>query len=399
MSGFATAGTGSEGVLNAVSHSGIDHTGILGVGSGGGDAFPIGCMVPFGALVSAIPAGWLACDGSEYGRTGGDPSPQPTLFGIIGTAWGIGDGSTTFNVPDLRHRGVAGINDGTLPAGPDGGFTTRSLGQLAGSETHSHTVNNHSHTISSDGAHTHTGTTDPNGVNIIESLAPTYPGNDGINSRHTHTFTTGGASPSTHSHGSVTGQSNPSTNAQPGFGPTAFCPFIIKAVAVGGGAGGISNQVNAGPLQGPQPTINYIEGPGISITAVENIPQNRNDVTINATGAFATLPFGCTFVTPNNYAVAHGDGAQTEIGSLTVITQTASPIAGGTVTLSWNVSFSGGDARVFVNGVAAGTPVTLSTANGASAQAIAVAAGDRIAVEYQTGTAPGPALFEVHVGP
>jgi len=383
MSGFATAGTGSEGVLNAASHSGIDHTGILGVGTGGGDAFPIGCIVPFGALVSAIPGGWLACDGTAYGRTGGDPNPQPTLFGIIGTAWGIGDGSTTFNIPDLRHRGVAGINDGTLPAGPDGGFTTRSLGQLAGAETHSHTVNNHSHTISSDGGHQHAGTPlvggllSGSGLGNNVSLAI-----DGV-----------------HSHGGITGQSNPPTNAQPGFGPTAFCPYIIKAVAVGGGAGGISNQVNAGPLQGPQPTINYIEGPGISITAVENIPQNRNDVTINATGAFATLPFGCTFVTPNNYAVAHGDGAQTEIGSLTVITQTASPIAGGTVTLSWNVSFSGGDARVFVNGVAAGTPVTLSTANGASAQAIAVAAGDRIAVEYQTGTAPGPALFEVHVGP
>jgi len=277
MTGFVTAGSGSEGILNASAHSNINHTGILGVGAGGGDAFPIGCIVPFGASVASLPGGWLPCDGTEYGRTGGDANPQPALFGIIGILWGIGDGVNSFNVPDLRARSLSSINDGTLPAGQAGGLSSRSVSATVGAETHSHTVNSHNHSISADGSHTHGGTTQFDAPSAT-GFSPAISAAGGV--KHDHTFTTNSAG--SHSHAGGTGNATPTTNAISSLGPTAFCPFIIKAVAVGGGAGGISAQVNAGTLQGPQPTINLIEGAGVSITAVENIPQNRNDVTVNA---------------------------------------------------------------------------------------------------------------------
>jgi len=54
----------------------------------------------------AVPWGWLRCDGNALLR-----ADFPDLFGLIGTVWGAGDGSTTFNLPDLRgcvpvHYGV-----------------------------------------------------------------------------------------------------------------------------------------------------------------------------------------------------------------------------------------------------------------------------------------------------
>lgn len=59
------------------------------------------------------PSGWLVCDGSAVSRT-----TYAALFAAIGTAWGAGDGSTTFNLPDMRGRVGAGRDDmGGTPAG------------------------------------------------------------------------------------------------------------------------------------------------------------------------------------------------------------------------------------------------------------------------------------------
>ncbi|HTV38598.1 MAG TPA: phage tail protein, partial [Xanthobacteraceae bacterium] len=54
---------------------------------------PSGIMLPFGGT-GVPPTGWLNCDGSAVSRT-----TYATLFGAIGTTYGAGDGSTTFNVP------------------------------------------------------------------------------------------------------------------------------------------------------------------------------------------------------------------------------------------------------------------------------------------------------------
>jgi len=62
---------------------------------------PAGFIQPFGGATA--PDGWLPCDGAAVSRT-----TYAELFTAIGTIWGVGDGSTTFNVPDLRETGLVG---------------------------------------------------------------------------------------------------------------------------------------------------------------------------------------------------------------------------------------------------------------------------------------------------
>src|SRR5690606_28135610 len=67
---------------------------------------PAGMIAPFGG--SSIPDKWLECDGSAVSR-----STYSSLFAAIGTTWGVGDGETTFNVPDLRGRTLIGAGTGS----------------------------------------------------------------------------------------------------------------------------------------------------------------------------------------------------------------------------------------------------------------------------------------------
>ncbi len=75
-------------------------------------------------------AGAVLCDGSAYSRTS---STYAALFAAIGTAYGGGDGSTTFNVPDYRGRAL-------VVAGAGAGLTARALGALFGEEMHTRSV-------------------------------------------------------------------------------------------------------------------------------------------------------------------------------------------------------------------------------------------------------------------
>lgn len=89
------------------------------------------------------PLGFLKCDGSAVSRT-----DFSRLFSVIGTTYGTGNGSTTFNLPDLRGEFLRGFDDGrTVDSG-------RVIGtvQSAQNLSHSHTVNSHSHDLSN---HTH----------------------------------------------------------------------------------------------------------------------------------------------------------------------------------------------------------------------------------------------------
>lgn len=67
-------------------------------------ALPPGVIVPYGA--ASAPAGWLTCAAQAVSRT-----TYSALFAVIGTTYGAGDGSTTFNLPDLRGRVVAGVDN------------------------------------------------------------------------------------------------------------------------------------------------------------------------------------------------------------------------------------------------------------------------------------------------
>lgn len=84
---------------------------------------------------STAPTGWLMCDGSAVSR-----ATYATLFAVIGTTYGVGDGSTTFNLPDMRGRVAVGVGNGTATE-----HTNHTLGEQGGRENaitpyHAHTV-------------------------------------------------------------------------------------------------------------------------------------------------------------------------------------------------------------------------------------------------------------------
>lgn len=56
---------------------------------------------------STAPAGWLKCNGAAVSRTA-----YAALFAAIGTTYGVGDGATTFNLPELRGEFLRGLDDG-----------------------------------------------------------------------------------------------------------------------------------------------------------------------------------------------------------------------------------------------------------------------------------------------
>lgn len=113
-----------------------------GAAQGGGSATS-GDLKPIAGATA--PAGWVICDGSQLSRTN-----FSNLFAAIGTSWGPGDGSTTFNIPDLRGRVLVGAGS-AFPLGSVGGAASATL-TIAQLPSHTHTVD--------DPGHTH-GVTDP----------------------------------------------------------------------------------------------------------------------------------------------------------------------------------------------------------------------------------------------
>lgn len=102
-------------------------------------ALPPGIISPYAG--TSEPSGWLFCAGQAVSRT-----TYAALFAVISTTYGSGDGSTTFNLPDLRGRVVAGKDDmnGTSAnrlTGLSGGVDGDVLGAAGGSETHTLTAN------------------------------------------------------------------------------------------------------------------------------------------------------------------------------------------------------------------------------------------------------------------
>lgn len=84
--------------------------------------------------ISAIPAGWLACDGTAVSRV-----TYANLFAVLGVIHGSGDGSTTFNLPDFRDRSPMGARQDS--AGVPMTNVTGSLTQSGGAPTHTLTTN------------------------------------------------------------------------------------------------------------------------------------------------------------------------------------------------------------------------------------------------------------------
>lgn len=181
---------------------------------------PTGAIVMYGG--STAPSGWLLCDGSAVSRT-----TYANLFAVIGTAFGVGDNSTTFNLPDLRERFPLGWK----AAGAVGG----TLGAAGGTLSHTHDSHSftqpssHSHSggaVGTGGAHTHNvpqtsgtaldvGGTGSNAARYAHTHTADSAGD------HSHTFT----QPSSHTHSG--GAVSPTTHSAQDP-PFQVVNFIIR---------------------------------------------------------------------------------------------------------------------------------------------------------------------------
>lgn len=138
------------------------------------ELIPAGIGAPL--FAATVPKGWLLCNGSAVSRT-----TYAKLFAAIGTTWGTGNGTTTFNLPDGRDEFLRGAS------------STRALGTSQNDTIQSHT---HTGTTSSGGAHTHEfdtsdgGGSDPDEPLRGNGLGGTSRGNTRSAGTHSHSFTT-----------------------------------------------------------------------------------------------------------------------------------------------------------------------------------------------------------------
>lgn len=116
-----------DGIAEAWEHGG---------GSGAGETLRIGTILPFTGSSSELPTGYMLCDGAELNRT-----DYSDLFAVIGTSFGSGNGSSTFNLPNLKGKVLTGLDE------DDTDFA--SMGATGGEKTHTLTVSempSHNHT-------------------------------------------------------------------------------------------------------------------------------------------------------------------------------------------------------------------------------------------------------------
>ena len=151
---------------------GANITGIEGI--------PTATIVPWSS--SSVPKGFLECNGAAVSR-----STYSALFAIVGTTYGSGDGSSTFNVPNLADNVAVSKSPNKALGSTGGANTVQSTGNVAGNAA--------SHTLATNelASHSHTGGgTDggpaPGGnpANPARQFNPSSTGNTGGGGGHTH---------------------------------------------------------------------------------------------------------------------------------------------------------------------------------------------------------------------
>ena len=186
---------------------------------------PSGIVSPYAGVIA--PSGWLLCFGQAISR-----STYADLYAVIATTYGIGDGSTTFNLPDLRGRVIAGVDNmgGTL-AGRltsstiTGGAVTN--GQTGGNQLQAHT---HSGTAQGGDLRTSIGASASDAGSLSYEaagvLSPPGPANAGAYSFFGLSWTTAARAYNHYTpvYGTTSGASN-ENNLQ----PTIVLNYIIKA--------------------------------------------------------------------------------------------------------------------------------------------------------------------------
>lgn len=203
-------------------------TGLESAGAGASGTIPVGSVMPYAG--SSAPTGWLLAYGQAVSRT-----TYAGLFAVIGTTYGSGDGSSTFNLPDLRGRSVFGKDNmggsaASRVTNGTSGITGTTLGAAGGDER----LHQHTHSVT-DGGHTHTGSTDSQGA-------------------HTHSVTFRGTSAANQSGGlgNSIGEESRSTDSQGAHTHTVTVNSNTTGITIANsGAGGSQNMP-------PAIVLNYI---------------------------------------------------------------------------------------------------------------------------------------------
>jgi microcystin-dependent protein len=146
------------------------------------EGIPTATIIPWSD--SAVPSGYLECNGQAVSR-----STYAALFAIVSTTYGTGDGSSTFNVPNLSDNVPVGKSNNKALASTGGANTVTPTGNVAGSTANA-TLSTpqlaaHSH---GKGAGLGPGKAEPSINNIYSKGAgmPTNTGNAGSGSAHSH---------------------------------------------------------------------------------------------------------------------------------------------------------------------------------------------------------------------
>lgn len=205
---------------------------------------PVGVINPYAG--STAPTGWLLCSNQPVSRT-----TYSALFAVIGTTYGSGDGSTTFNVPDLRGRTVAGLDN---MGGTDAARLSiaNTLGTTTGTETVTLTsaesgvpAHGHANTASFTGTAGTTGNDSPDHThNVLDihqdgGAAANFGSNytvggytsttrtsTGASVRHAHSFTPAGTVGMNNANNTAANAASAHSNMQ----PTMVLNYIIKAL-------------------------------------------------------------------------------------------------------------------------------------------------------------------------
>lgn len=160
---------GSNAVAGTFTTANVTTLNATTINATGGGIAPTGSLTMWAGAVVSPPTGWLACNGANVSRT-----TYATLFAVVGTTWGAGDGSTTFGLPNLLNKFPVGAGD-TYALAATGGSANATLV----SHTHTATVTDpgHVHNLKGgDGDVTDYvgGSGFPYGVGIGSDLGSTY---------------------------------------------------------------------------------------------------------------------------------------------------------------------------------------------------------------------------------
>mgnify|MGYP001249956246 CR=1 FL=1 len=176
--------------------NGVALTDAANVGQAVAASTPIGSVVDYAGITA--PTNWLFCYGQAISRT-----TYAALFAVIGTAWGAGNGTTTFNLPDCRGRAAIGKDDmgGTAAnriTTAGAGFDGSTIAAAGGTQTHTLTtaqipVHNHTASSASAGSHSHTGTAASAGNHAhtgttVADGNHAHSGTTADNGNHQHTY-------------------------------------------------------------------------------------------------------------------------------------------------------------------------------------------------------------------